>query len=416
MRSLVRGLFLALTALISGSLLVNSSCASEADIRELGEAEQITLTSSNEFGLNLFKEITRVQPGSNVFISPLSVSMALAMTLNGTEGVTKDSMAQTLLLGDRPLAEIDASYSTLLHALPVLDTAVVLDIANSIWYRQDFKFRESFIETGRKFFDAEVRALDFGQPQSAQAIDGWVGEKTKGKITEIAPRPLPPTSVMFLINAIYFKGNWSQQFKVELTLDDKFTLANGSTKDVKMMQQGGKYKYLENDLFQAAVLPYGDSVFNMTILLPKPDKTVTDILGRLDLEYWEVWLGGFREIDGTVYLPKFKVEYSLDLKDVLSRLGMTIAFDPSRADFSAMYDRTQSAVNLYIGQVKHKTFIEVNEEGTEAAAVTSVGMMATSVGPKEHFIMRIDRPFVFVISESKTRSVLFIGTLADPTL
>jgi serine protease inhibitor len=377
--------------------------------RELTAAEKRLVESDNKFGIKLFRKIIEEEKDKNVFISPLSVSVALGMTHNGANGETQEAMQKTLELSGLTVQEVNESYKSLIELLTGLDPKVRFQIANSIWYRQELSFEKEFIDLNKKYFNAEVRGLNFNDPNAPKTINAWVDKNTNGKIKEIVDAPIDPLMVMFLINAIYFKGFWTYQFDKDLTKDDLFTLPDGSKKACKMMKQKGELQYFENADFQAIDLPYGDGDFSMSIFLPHPEKNIDSLIAKFNQENWNLWIGSFSKHELTLYLPKFTLEYELTLNDVLKALGMGIAFDPLKADFSKMYKGPES---LFISKVKHKTFVDVNEEGTEAAAVTSVGLAMTSVGT----IMRIDRPFVFVIRENKSQTILFIGKIVEPTL
>ncbi|PIP11582.1 MAG: proteinase inhibitor I4 serpin, partial [bacterium (Candidatus Stahlbacteria) CG23_combo_of_CG06-09_8_20_14_all_40_9] len=281
----------------------------------------------------------------------------------------------------------------------------------SIWYRQEFSFEEEFINLCKTYFNALVRGLDFNDPNAADTINGWVEENTNGRIKEIVDKPIDPWIVMFLINAIYFKGTWTYEFDEELTKDDWFYLPDGSRKPCKMMEQRSEYNYFSNPDFQAVDLPYGDGDFSMTVFLPHPQKNIDSLIAEFNEENWDNWINSFSKDSGDIYIPKFTLEYGIKLNDVLKALGMGIAFDPYQADFTKMY----KPGGIWIGEVKHKTFVEVNEEGTEAAAVTSVEIELGTGGPSG-FYMRVDRPFVFVIRENKSQAILFMGKIVEPTL
>jgi serpin B len=225
---------------------------------------------------------------------------------------------------------------------------------------------------------------------------------------------IDPLTMMFLINAIYFKGIWTYQFDENQTRDDLFTLPDGSKKPCKMMNQEGKFRYFENDNFQAIDLPYGDGDFRMAIFLPREEKDIASLIAEFNQENWGRWMNSFYEQEVTLELPKFTLEYEIELNSALKALGMEVAFSPSGADFTKMYKEEEVLENLYISKVKHKTFVEVNEEGTEAAAVTSVEMTVTSIPLK--ILMRIDRTFIFAIRESRSETILFIGKIVEPTL
>lgn len=381
--------------------------------RDLTVLEKRLVESDNRFGLRLFKEIIKDEKDKNVFISPLSVSMALGMTLNGANGATKEAMDETLEFTDMTAEEINQSYKSLLELLTQLDPKVIFQIANSIWYRQQLTFEEEFINLNKTYFNAIVEALDFNNPDAAaNIINAWVKENTNGRIEKIIEAgDIDWETVMFLINAIYFKGTWTYEFDKDLTRDDWFTLPDSSQKLCKMMSLTGDLQYSENEDFQAINLPYGDEYFSMLIFLPRPQKNIASLIAEFNPENWDLWINSFIQKSGTLQFPKFTLEYEKKLNDILKSLGMAIAFDRSRADFTNMY---QGPVRLFISEVKHKTFVEVNEEGTEAAAVTSVEIGRTSVDPG--FVMRVDRPFVFVIRENHSQTILFMGKIVEPIL
>ncbi len=375
--------------------------------RELTVAEKHLVESDNKFGLRLFKEIIKEEKDRNVFVSPLSVSMALGMTYNGAAGSTQEAMRTTLELNGLTIQEVNEAYKSLIELLTGLDPKVIFQIANSIWYRENLTFEEEFMNVCKEYFDALVKGLDFDDPNAAAIINQWVDENTNGRIKEIVDAPIDLEIAMFLINAIYFKGIWTCQFDEALTEDDLFTLPDGSQKPCKMMEQRGEYKYFSNDGFQAVDLPYGDGLYSMTIFLPHPEKNIDSLIAQFIPENWDRWINSFSRDPGDIFIPKFTLEYGLKLKDVLAALGMEIAFTP-RADFTGM----RKIGDLWIDEVKHKTFVEVNEEGTEAAAATSV-MMVLSSTPRG-FVMRVDRPFVSVIRENHSQTILFMGKIVDP--
>ncbi len=378
----------------------------------LTSSETSLLKSDNRFGLKLFQEVVREQKDKNVFISPLSVSMALGMTYNGANGSTQEAIQKTLELNGLTLQEVNESYQHLIGLLSGLDPKVQFQIANSIWYRQGWTFEEEFIQLNKTYFNALVSGLNFGDPNSADIINAWVDENTKGKITEIINPPIDPSMVMFLINAIYFKGAWTYQFDKNATIDWLFYLPNGSTTPCRLMAQKSEFPYWENDDFQAVNLPYGEGDFSMIVFLPKWEKNVDSLIAKFSQENFDVWLSEFHSDSGKVYLPKFTLEYEMKLNDALIALGMGSAFDPEHADFTGMYKEG----GLFISEVKHKTFLEVNEEGTVAAAVTSVGIATTAYHPSDIFEIVVDHPFVIVIRENKSGAILFIGKIVEPTL
>ncbi len=378
----------------------------QPQMRPLSVSEQRLVQANGKFWLKLFKEIDRTDADKNVFISPLSISFALGMTLNGANSSTFDSMQSTLEFAGMPTQEINESYKSLMQLLTTADPSVQMQIANSIWYRNTFSVEKEFTDVNKTYFDAVVTALDFNKPDAATIINGWVNQKTNGKIPTIVEPPINPLTVMYLINAIYFKGVWTSQFKKEDTRDDLFTLRNGSKVDCKMMNQKATFRYYSNDKFAAIDLPYGHKFFSMTIILPRPDVDVSAFLAAFQTSDWENLIAGFREENIPLSLPRFNLEYDKGLIPPLKALGMEIAFDPFRADFT----RINRNGELFINEAKHKTFVEVNEEGTEAAAVTSIGIGITSVPP----VFRVDRPFIFVIRERTSGAVLFAGKILNP--
>ncbi|HEX9652945.1 MAG TPA: serpin family protein [bacterium] len=406
------------TLVLITCLVLFSQCAHNpvgSEVRELNQLEKSLVESDNKFGFKLFREIAgHEESNKNIFISPLSVSMALGMTLNGANGETQAAMEQTLEFAGMTTDDINQSYRSLIDLLTRLDQKVIFEIANSIWYRQEMTFEQTFMDVNQQYFDAVVRAMNFGDPEeAARIINSWVKDKTHGKIEEvIKPEQIDWATVMFLVNAIYFKGTWTYEFDKERTVDDTFTLVDGSQKPCRMMIQTNEFSYQERDQFQAIDLPYGDGQFSMTIFLPKANQSIDDFVADFTQEHWNGWLTNFEKDSVTLRLPKFTIECEFEetLKTVLTSLGMGIAFSGS-ADFTKMY----KPGGLFIDMVIHKTFVEVNEEGTEAAAVTVVEMSRTSAGGDRHIkSMRVDRPFVFVIREQHSGTILFMGKIVEP--
>ncbi len=377
-------------------------------VRQLTPQENKLVTSDNLFGIKLFKEIVKNQADQNTFISPLSISMALGMTLNGAAGDTREAMENTLELQGLSQPEINESYQSLIELLRNLDPKVVFQIANSIWYREGLDFKQDFIELNKNYFDARVEGLNFNDPNSVNTINNWVDENTNGKIKKIVNQ-IDPLDIMFLINAIYFKGTWTYEFDEEQTKADEFQSPAG-TVDCQMMRQKNDYKYLQTENFQAVDLPYGDEKYRMTVFLPAQGIDLNTFISDLTSDTYLDWLQNFTVQNGTLELPKFELEYKVQMKDVLSALGMEIAFNPNEANFTDLYQGPQ---NAYISSVLHKTYVKVDEEGTEAAAATSVTIGVTSVGGGG-FYMRVDRPFFFVIRENHSNSLIFMGKIIKP--
>ena len=361
------------------------------------------VSANTKFGFKLLQDLREREPGGNIFISPLSISIALTMTYNGAVGETERAMAEVLEIDELDLDTVNHSNAALRNSLENPDPKVEISIANSIWSRQGIEFNPDFLERNQLFFGAEVATLDFSAPQTTGIINEWVDTNTNGKIEKIVDR-IDPQTLLFLINAIYFKGNWQDEFDKSQTRPGIFHLSDGSEKQVQMMRREGEYPYFRGKHFEAAGLPYGDGRLSMYIFLPNRNSNLNEFLGGLNAENWTSWLAQFSKVgkDSMMILPRFKLEYEVNLNDTLKALGMEIAFD-NRADFSGM------GPNLFISEVRHKTFVEVNEEGTEAAAATSV-VGATSVPPT----FRVDRPFFFAIYDAETQTILFMGTVTEP--
>jgi serine protease inhibitor len=367
------------------------------------------IKSDNEFGIDLFKKILDYQdPDSNVMISPISAALALAMTYNGADNDTKTAMEVSLRKEGFTAEEINEMYKDLISALVSVDPNVTLNIANSIWYRNTFNVEQDFINTNREFYDAEVQALDFGDPAARDIINGWVEEKTNDKIKDII-KEISPATVMFLINAIYFNGTWTYEFDKDYTSDNDFYLSGGGVIQVPTMHLTADIMYAENDLFSAAELFYGDGNYSMVILLPDNGKTVDDIINGLTVDTWDEWTAGFGEAKVSVGLPKFRFEFGDSLNSALTDMGMGVAFDPDQADFSKINPDQQ----IFISMVKQQAYIDVNEEGTEAAAATVVEMELTAI-PDDLIYFTVNRPFLFVIKEKDTNSIIFIGRVMEP--
>ncbi|MHC5756907.1 serpin family protein [Nostoc sp.] len=366
--------------------------------------------SSNKFGFKLFSEVLKNDRGEkNIFISPSSVAIALAMTYNGASGSTQQAMAKTLELQGMNLPEINSSYAAALkQLLDNSDAKVQLKIANSLWANQDVTFAPDFLKKKQDFYQAKVSNLNFKDVAASSIINNWVKENTNGKINKIV-ETIEPNQVLFLINAIYFKGNWTNEFDKNQTAQYHFHITSGKRKQHLMMSQNGDYRYYESEQFQAVSLPYDkDGKVSFYIFLPKQNSNLKEFYKNLNVENWEKWMTQFNKQKGFIRLPRFKTDYEVTLNDALKSLGMEEAFS-NKANFSGM------GKNFAISQVKHKTFVEVNEEGTEAAAATSVGIVATSLREEaEPFRMIVDRPFFCVIRDNQTGNVLFMGSIIEP--
>jgi serine protease inhibitor len=369
------------------------------------------VSASNKFGINLFKTVQQQDTGNNLFISPFSAMEALSMTYNGANGVTESEMADVLGFSGYTDTEINEYNQSLTNALVSADVKVQFEVANSIWYDSGFTVLQSFIDINKKYYDAEVASLDFDSPDAVNTINGWVSDKTHGKILSIIDA-IPDYVVMYLINAIYFKGTWQYQFDKSKTMSAGFYLEDGSIVNHQQMAMEAEINYYEDEDFQAVELPYNNGTFNFRILLPRSGKNVNDLVSDIDYIKWAEIKGSMSKTKVVVKIPKFKFEMYYLLNDPLINMGMVSAF--GNADFSGI----DGYYDLYISRVIHKTFIDLNEEGTEAAAVTAVEIGELSAAPvnddKVKYLIA-NKPFAFAITEKSTGAILFIGKMADPT-
>lgn len=394
--------------------------------RRFGDASILTnrqvAQTGNAFGLELFRELVKAQPDSNIIVSPLSVSMALGMTLNGAAGATLEAMQSTLGFSGSTMGAVNRGYKHLIDLLEWLDPQVQFEIANSVWCQEGIAFKGPFLEACQVYFDAEIRDVDFlGDPDAPDSINAWVNEKTYGKIPSIVPKPLSGQTVMMLVDAIYFLGTWQYEFDPAYTYDEWFALRAGTATLCRMMKRPGPepedpsnenlcdYVYYSDDTVQIVDLAYGDSVFSMTVLLPRRRVHVDSLIGWMNATTWDTWITNLQDCRGQVLMPRFEIEYRHDLKQVLTAMGMGIAFTPGEADFSGIADMV-----LWIERVLHGTYIRVDESGTEAGAVTLVEECQGITPDCYGFYMKVNRPFVFAIRENQANTILFIGKVADP--
>jgi len=374
----------------------------------LTEKSAKVLDAGQRFGFELFKEVHKLSDGENMMISSLSTSCALGMTYNGSAGNTKDAFRDVLHYGELDDQGINESYKDLMGQLVHLDKQVEFSIANSIWYRMGFTVLEPFISTNQDYFDAAVEELDFSDPGAKDIINGWIEDKTNDKIQDMLDF-IPSSAVMYLVNAIYFNAKWKYQFDPEATLAGDFFKSDGSVSQAEFMKVNGAFNFMPGEDFSAIELPYGDSTFSMVLLLPAWNSTLDELVEGLDEESWENLLSipGVRNVQ--IEIPKFKYGYKTLLNDPLINLGLGVAFGGG-ADFS----RITPGGGIYISRVIHQTFIDVQEEGTEAAAATIVELRETAGPGGGVNIFRADRPFLYMIKENSTSTILFMGKVEQP--
>jgi serpin B len=371
------------------------------------------LVSANaSFGFSLMKQVVGERPNDNVFVSPYSVSAALQMVWQGAAGQTKAEMDEALALSNFKAEAAGSAYKELDNSIKSAASKVALNVANSIWHAPNIELKPQFVSINQNFYGAKLSALDFTDPRSAGVVNSWVSEATHGKISKIVEPPLSAMTGLILANAIYFKGTWEHKFDNNATKEEPFHLRDGGQKQARMMRQSRKFSYQEGDGFQAIRLPYVGDRLGMLVFLPATNSSPNKLLADLNGDGWrEKIMPKFHEREGTIVLPRFRLEFKADLVRSLKAMGMQQAFT-AEANFSGI-----SGAQAYIGSVEHASFVEVNEEGTEAAASTQVTIALTSAMPTmKPFQMIVERPFFFAIEDRLTHSILFVGVINDPGL
>ena len=377
--------------------------------RALSSGELHLIAAGNAFAVKLLGRVHAVSPDSTAFLSPLSAAMALGMTMNGAAGATLEQMRSTLGFGSLPLSEVNASYEALIELLLTLDPKVDFRLANALFHRTGFQMEPPFLGTAQNTFGAEVRGLNFSDPMAPEVMNSWVRNATGGRIDGIVEPPIDPLTLAFLMNAVYFKGDWTREFDAKKIRLADFHLRDGSTRPVQLMEATDTLPYREGEGWVAAEVPYGGGAWVMTVAVPTAGnglEAVTSSLAPI-LDPEAEW----KEEPVALYLPRFELEWERVLNQDLVALEMVDAFDPGRADFTPMYARALED-QLHVTKVKQKTFLKVDEKGTEAAAVTSVEVGITCACPAGRQV-RADRPFLLAIRERLSGTVLFAGLIVE---
>ena len=398
----------AVLLLLSACDGVSSDTNERPDI-VLTKTEQALTNDANRFAFDLFRQIAKED--KNFFISPLSASLALSMTANGAAGGTALEMKDVLGFGAYSFKDMNAYFEKMCTALPKADKLTETGIANSIWIRNGFPVLDSFKETVRSYYLAEIANLDFSSPAAVKTINDWCASKTNGKIDTIIEE-IPAQMIMYLINALYFNGTWTLEFSKDYSYDGPFMSEQGSSTITRFMMQTGEFAYTANDYFAIAELPYGNEAFSMVVLLPREGVIMDKALEGFTLDNWSRWLSGLSSSKSnlTVVLPKFIFKYEKDLIPTLQAMGMVLPFMEGAADFGNL----SPVGGLYIGLVKQKTYIDVSEKGTEAAAVTIVGVEKTASGPDDPIPFIVNKPYFYLIREKSTGAILFMGRMIAP--
>lgn len=385
--------------------------------------ESDTASANNRFGFRLLAKLSAQEKNKNIFISPLSIGQVLKMAAGGAQGETKEEICNTISLPAKlSVGEMNKNDERMIDDIlkktdhPMIgmrsskaDNEFKLSIANSLWANEQFALNKNFVSTCSKSYKAMVQSLNFSDPASVNKINAWASEQTSGKIPSILQK-LSSTQLMVLVNATYFKAAWMDQFTKQATQDADFHTGKGDVKKVPTMVQGGKMIYAEHDKFQIISLPYADQKTNMFIILPKKNSS-TDQLINILANDWKNVSASLSSKRGSLYLPRFKFNYSAQLADTLAEMGMKLAFT-EKADFLPMVNKPPSP---FVSQVIHKTYVDVNEEGTEAAAVTAMTFETAALrrDDEKPFEMRVDRPFLFAITNQTTGAILFLGLVED---
>lgn len=398
-------------------ILVSCSNKVESSKKLLKNAEftetdyKAIVEPNNMLGFSLIENIDTDENG-NIFISPTSLFMALSMVYHGAEGETKEEIANVLHVANMKDKAILSANASLLNKLLQDSDVIKLAIANSMWLSDAFEFQDEFAKNNEDYFTAEIEEINIKDSTSADRINKWVADATNDKIDSMIEPPLNENFVALLLNALYFKGDWKYEFNEDFTSEQEFHLSDGTTKNVPLMMLDEELHYFENDEFQAIKLPYGDGGMHMQVFLPQEDYSIDKLIQSLDSKTWNKWQGQYKEIEGTIKFPKFEMEYDKTLNDTLEQMGMETALVPGKANFPHI---VKESAPLYIDEVKQKTFIEVNEKGTEAAAVTSIGITEMSAPiDVETFYMEVNRPFFIAITEEETGAILFLGAISNP--
>jgi serpin B len=377
---------------------------------DLTQTQVALIESGNSFAFDIFSKVLKsAGENENVMISPMSISYALSMTLNGANGDTRAAMLEALRLNGITVDAINNSYKNLTEALLSVDKRVLISIANSVWTENDFAVKQAFIDILTNYYDAESRSFDINDTSAPDKINEWIENKTNGLIKEMIDK-LDDNTVMLLINAIYFKGKWKSEFDESKTVEMPFYKTGINQVDVPMMKQETEFSVYQGDGFILAEFPYGQGNFVMDVILPDSQDGLPNTLSSVNDANFTSWISQMSKRKTDVSFPRFKYGFKKKLKDVLSDMGMGIAFTDA-ADFSNISEQ----YDLLINDVTHQSFIETNEEGTEAAAATVVEVGLTSMPPAS-LVFKMDHPFLYIIRETTTNSIIFMGRVSDPSI
>lgn len=370
---------------------------------KLTTAQQAQVENSNEFAWKFFKEVSKGEQ-QDVFVSPLSVTYALGMLSNGAVGDTQKEILEGLEFHSGKVEDVNSLCHQLMIESPKLDKSTRVSIANAVVANKNKPLQPDFKNVVEKQYQALVTNQDFSSPATLSFINQWASDHTQGMVPKILER-INPDGVSYLLNALYFKGIWYRQFDKKRTQQESFTQADGKKLSVKMMHQKERFLAAENDNYQTVVLPYGNGSYEMVVLLPREGKDLSSLLQTMDAKKWKDNLKNTYSSEVDLKLPRFTSAYTRELNDVLKLLGMNAMFDPSKANLTKM-----SAVSSFVSMVLQKAKIEVDEEGSKAAAVTVIETAPTAVAPSKPILFHANRPFMYAIVEHSTGTIFFMGT------
>jgi serpin B len=376
--------------------------------------------ADNAFGFRLLNAVQAKIQSGNVVLSPVSAALDLSMALNGADGQTRQEMLAVLSLGGSELDAINTANAQLIKVIRTPAKNITLSVADSLWVdSRRATLRPDYVKQMRAWYDAETSGLDFSDPKTVTRINGWASEETHGRISKVVDR-LDRADLALLLNAVYFKGQWARKFDKAQTQQRDFTLAGGSVKQVPRMVQSGRFDYFETPKMQAIRLSFGEGDFVMEVLLPAKSSSLGELEAELTLEHWTGWRAQYAPHSGSFELPRFELKSNYRLNEPLQTLGMTRAFRPAGAQLTGMFSSVSGqplAGRFFISSVVQSTYWKVDEEGSEAAAVTTIGVKASAVTrPEQPFRMIVDRPFFCAVEDRRSGALLFVGAIYDPTI
>jgi len=398
---------------LTATILLAAASASAGPLASVDVA-----AADNAFGFRLLNAVQKTLPNGNVVLSPISAALDLSVALNGAEGQTRQQMLDSLSLSGSALEAVNTANAQLIKVIRTPAKNITLSVAESLWIdSRRATLRPEYVQQTHAWYDATMTDLDFSNPTAAAQINGWASHQTHGRIPEVIER-IDPADLAFLLNAVYFKGEWTHKFDKALTQPRDFTLAGGSVKQIPRMVHSGHFSYFETPALQAIRLPFGDGDLVMDILLPAKTSTLSALEADLTPGQWKTWQAQYATRSGTLELPRFELKSRYRLNEPLQSLGIQRAFQPQGAQFASMVSPAPGPARsggFFISTVLQFTYWKVDEEGAEAAALTSIPVLASALArPEQPFRMIVDRPFFCAIEDRRSGALLFIGAIYDP--